>query len=42
MKIECGITEESSKTIDENLKYLKKLRELNLSGNDKNKNRKYN
>lgn len=37
LKIENGITSESSETIKENLKYLENLREISISGNNENK-----
>lgn len=37
MKIENGMTSESSEVIKENLKYLRKLKEIFLTGKNKNK-----
>lgn len=37
MKIGCGITAESSKVINENLNYFRKLKEISLGSNKENK-----
>lgn len=37
MKIGCRITPESSKVISENMRYMKKVKELNLSCKNENK-----